>query len=309
MRYFWQMILAGLLFAGCESIIEVDQASPYDSKVVVRGIFGPDSVWSIHLGLSQKLNAAGPPVIWPDVWGATVTVSNSAQTRYRLYDAGEGWYRVRGDDFPVAGETYDLFVTLPVVGELTASSSVPEVESTLVSHFVRPDTSRWYGDERCEALVQITDTPSADYYLIRVQRDGSTDGVYPKEWVTFSSTAAALRQSPNEVIGWSRRDMHSSYYAFGAWFSDDLFEDSTYEVDIDCEGSPDRGRPYIFRVVVMALSRELFEYEQTASKLQDYLDSGLSFVQRPPDVKSNIVGGLGIFGGYGVAVHEFRYIE
>lgn len=306
MRYFWQMILAGLLFAGCESIIEVNQASPYDSKVVVRGIFGPDSVWSIHLGLSQKLNAAGPPVIWPDVWGATVTVSNSAQTRYRLYDAGEGWYRVRGDDFPVAGETYDLFVTLPAVGELTASSSVPEVESTLVSHFIRPN-SRFGGD--CEALVQITDTPSADYYLIRVQRDGSNDGVFASEWIDFSSTAAALRRSPNEVVGWTQQDLHYRFYSFGAWFSDDLFEDATYEVDIDCALPLDRDRPYIIRVVVMALSRELFEYEQTVSKLQDYLDSGLGFVQRPPDVKSNIVGGLGIFGGYGVAVHEFRYIE
>ena len=306
MRYFWQMILAGLLFAGCESIIEVNQASPYDSKVVVRGIFGPDSVWSIHLGLSQKLNAAGPPVIWPDVWGATVTVSNSAQTRYRLYDAGEGWYRVRGDDSPVAGETYDLFVTLPAVGELTASSSVPEVESTLVSHFIRPN-SRFGGD--CEALVQITDTPSADYYLIRVQRDGSNDGVFASEWIDFSSTAAALRRSPNEVVGWTQQDLHYRFYSFGAWFSDDLFEDATYEVDIDCALPLDRDRPYIIRVVVMALSRELFEYEQTASKLQDYLDSGLGFVQRPPDVKSNIVGGLGIFGGYGVAVHEFRYIE
>ena len=306
MRYFWQLSLAGLLFAGCESIIEVNQASPYDSKVVVRGIFGPDSVWSIHLGLSQKLNAAGPPVIWPDVWGATVTVSNSAQTRYRLYDAGEGWYRVRGDDFPVAGETYDLFVTLPVVGELTASSSVPEVESTLVSHFIRPN-SRFGGD--CEALVQITDTPSADYYLIRVQREGSNDGVFASEWIDFSSTAAALRRSPNEVVGWTQQDLHYRFYSFGAWFSDDLFEDDTYEVDIDCALPLDRDRPYIIRVVVMALSRELFEYEQTASKLQEYLDSALGFVQRPPDVKSNIVGGLGIFGGYGVAVHEFRYIE
>lgn len=306
MRNFWQVLLAGLLVASCESIIEVEQSSPYESKVVVDGVFGPDSLWSIHLSLSQKLTTDSIPLFWPVITDASVLISSAAQEDIRLYSVGEGWYRVPGNQRPVAGETYNLAVSNAGHGNLTASSTIPVLKSSLISSFAQPpNDDNFIGD--CEAVIQITDTPSADYYLIRLRQAGSADGSLPERWISFRSRAAALRTGPDALISWTTRELEAYHYHGGGWLADDLFDDSTYDVDLDCYDDEDR--PYEFKVVVMALSRELFEYEQSVAKLESYLGSAELFVQRPPDVKSNVVGGLGIFGGYDVAVHEFGYIE
>ena len=306
MRNFWQVFLAGLFLAGCESIIEVEQPSPYESRVVVDGVFGPDSLWSIHLSLSQKLTTDSIPLFWPVITDASVSISNAAQEQIRLYHISEGSYRVLRGQTPVAGETYDLVVSSPSHGNLTASSTIPIVKSSLISSLAQPPGVDGFGGE-CEAVVQITDTPSADYYLIRIQQAGRDDDLLPKQWLSFRSKAAALRTGPDALISWATRELEAYHYHGGGWLADDLFEDSTYDVDMACY--EDDHRPYDFKVVVMALSRELFEYEQTVAKLESYLGSAELFVQRPPNVKSNVVGGLGIFGGYDVAVHEFGYIE
>ncbi len=249
------------------------------------------------------------PSVWPSVTQAMVTISGSALARYMLDHVQDGWYQVEGDEFPVAGEAYVLSVTDTGWGDLMASSSVPLVKSSLLSYAVSPRDRQLGLRRSCEAAVRITDSPSAEYYLIRIQQATSQDGASPYTWTSFESSAAALRTSPEAVLDWAQLQLADDQFHWGAWFADDLFEGGTYDVDMDCRSYMEDDQPLIFRVLVTALSPELFEYEQTVAKQESYLGASLFFVQRPPSVKSNVEGGLGIFAGYHTVIHEFRYAE
>ena len=303
---------ASILFAastlwGYQSFIEVPERE-YTPKIVVDGAFGPDSTWSVRLALSGALDSDGTVSDWPEITDATVRILGENQPYEQLDHVGGGMYRANAERYPEVGIPYILEVVSPASGSIVAASSVPQLSSSLLS--ASADPARPFGN--CYAEIKVDETNDAGYYVLWLEQatelDDNSGEARSYENVQFQSTTGGMHASPRSVVDLSNLETVDVFFA-GAWFARHLLDDGALTIDIDCFSNASRQKPYVFRAILWALSDELFEYEETAEQLEEYLNSSAPFVQRPPIVKSNVEGGLGIFGGYNSHVYEFRHTE
>jgi len=298
-----------LLNTSCEKYLDYDgeDAKP---RLVLNGIFTPDSVFSVELS-----NSAG----YSDK-GSLTTISNGKVAVFdsngnfldSLKHTNNGVYK--GVYTASANKSYTVQASAGSVGSVWASDYVPEsvpivnwdTMTTIITEFD-------YADKRIQIDYTINDPAGSEnfyvievyiteYYYLNYQYDPITgtqwmDTVYHdqpyRSLYGFSTTDAILLSEVDAEIG------ETMYYTNSLAYSDALFDGKTqtFRIVVGYYG----GQPGAnIDLELKSCSEAYYKYKRT---LDNYYYTGGDPFSQPVQVFNNIKnGGLGIWAGYSTAV-------
>lgn len=278
MRSYGMVILLGLSQVGCETIIDVDlKADP--PRLVVLGRFEEGQAWHIVVQRTVAMNERVD--VYPaHVEHATVTIRGDDGTDVVLTHRGGGFYDAGGIS-PVVGVRYWLTVEAEGFSRVEASDQIPEVvpiTHTLISS----------GTGRLKRQIEVeVDDPGgiANYYEFVVLEDS--------DWsrIPFTIRNPELGEQLRSLDAFDPFEPSSSPVLERAVIHDGPFDGRTFRFRIETEPWYSSGD---VSVHVRALSRSAFEYEQ--SKLRQEVAEDNPLVE-PVPVRTNVLGGQGIFAG------------
>ena len=315
------LILIGIQL-GCESVVDLEISGDYRSKIVVDGTFTPDSLWSIHVGKSILLYEDGAD--YGVVSDAIVVVSPEGGEGDTLQHVGQGHYRTMQNLRPMAGKRYNLHVSVPGLGTVEASSLTPALESELVEVWQQAPRDT-VDTQQISFRIRLKNHPGKNYYNIRIDQvvpfcsctltqscrciysSGDDDCIQDKPGNTtryqisqFGSMPPFLRRYITDVDDpFYEPALPLGIIPFAsAYFTDDSFENSILEFNIDLESYVFETIDPLFKLEISELDPEWFTYQRSLELQDSYLLGSEFFLSRPVEVYSNIQGGLGIFAGY-----------
>ena len=325
MRTFCIAVMLCTLSA-CESIIELE--TPHgEHKIVAHGFFTPDSVWAVHVGLSDQTSGS-PTLLSGDSRQTVVVVADDAGgvDTLQYYQNQEEWsnYRsVRGMR-PRPGVTYTLRVEMPgIVSSETLAPPVPVEASAQLPERIPVQNAVYSNDNGTSSLrFSIEDPPGANYYRLELFQVGPEDGraiendtlfidaavenVFNYRKVFFRSTDPSFRFHYGEVGDLEQREKTDFDFYGRAVFSDALFDGASHNVEIAFEPYTYPGFEPRFSVILSTLSSDLFMYLHTLDR-HVKSDEGSDYASEvfPVPVYSNIKNGYGIFAGYVSDTYRF----
>ncbi len=235
------------------------------SKLVINSFLSPqDSLVKVTVTLSQPLYNNSNSGQYYNVSDATVQINDGSVTKTLLYNSVTNYYYIPFSQLPIiVGTTYYLTVTTPDGKNVSASTSIPNANSTLTfsSQIINdPNQGNQYS-----ITANWNDTPgSEDYYRI---------SYYSKQFY------------PGAI--------DTTYYSS---FSDN-FSDKDYDGKIFNQNFS------VYESSITGSEGELYlihatkEYYLFHLKLADAAGSGNPFSE-PVQMYSNINGGYGIFAGF-----------
>lgn len=311
-------LLLVFVLCGCESVVDITVPGDYQSKIVVEGEFTPDSLWAVRIGRSVPLNEPSENNDSLSVIDATVVVSGEGGGDDTLKHIEQGLYRTTQNLRPLAGQRYNLQVAAPGLTSVEASSWAPPLESELVDvrRLAPQDTT---GVEQVLVRLRLKDAPGKNYYEISLYQvvpvcadprssepriDDKSNNVTQYRWVEFESAAPFLRGAP-ETVDDPFFPPDGGVFSGGAYFSDQLFDDSLQEFVVNINSWVFETIEPLFMVTISILSTELLLYERTLSLHDLYLLGDPFLSLAPVEVYTNIQHGLGIFAGYTVDTYRF----
>jgi len=270
------------VFAGCEKYIEFD-AEVKTPKIVVNGLFRPDSVWQLHV--SNSLSVIDDGQLKP-IENATVSISDAnGNLVEQLVHDEFGYYR--GTTFPVVGESYTVNASAPNYTSVSSSDKLPAaVAITSIDTVRNVDLD---GFESMKITVGFTDPIGENHYSLRI-REVNADGqgqVYYNYIYCYSSDPTF------ENIG---TDEGSTF----GLFRDVVFDGQSHSVSFQIDSYYfDQGGLTGMEVVLQSATEAGYNYRLSFERYQN--SDGNPFAQ-PVQVFSNVENGFGLFSGYSESV-------
>ncbi len=292
-------LLYFLVFTGCETVVDIDLPA-HEPRLVVNGLFAPDSLWDIRLSASVAYSdtsfGEGP---W--VSDAVVEIWQG-DTQIELLESQENG-RYRGATSPVGAGDYAIRVSAPGWEPVEGRSLVPQgavIESVEAVYVDIEDPNPYADYGEIEVTLTINDIPEEqNYFSVRVilelQIISSDGSVYAqKAYSTFATDDLAL----------SEDGIRDQFYK-NAYFTDDLFRDQAYELNFAIEtfGRSNSSRIIQERYFVefLTLSEDMYFYQISADRQRGTDQDPFT---EPVDVYSNMSSGFGIFAGYHTQMYE-----
>lgn len=275
------LLSISMLLWNCTNVIELDLPE-LKQRLVVNGIFNPDSTWSIDVSASQSALSKVP---YEQVQHATVGVYQADKHLYNLEHVGEGQYKTK-DISPDALENYTLKVSAPGFSMVQATGFAPAEPAThaLKSKLVNtPD-----GTREIEVTFTLDDVPGLQnyYFISAYYKDTSFYNNEAYKQYTSISFEAPIESEFSQ--GWL-------YF-----FSDKFIDGKSVTLKIRT-GYPGKGKMLYFNVT--QVSPDYYHYVRTLTK-QATVDS---FSHAPTAVHSNIQNGYGIFAGYHMRTYQIMH--
>lgn len=297
------LLLAAALTAGCETVVEVSPPH-HTSQLVAQSFFSPDSVWAVRVTSTVPYASPEAPAYVDDA-SIEVWEGNRLVATPTLADSGT--YVASGSG-PVLGRTYTLRVSAPGYAPTEGSDALPlpPPVTAFRDTLVRPADSL---SRRRITRVEITleDPPGQDnhYGLLVVQarwsehRRTGERKLLPPTLFTFESDDPALGESVFDFLN-TEKTLYRE-----AFFTDGLFDGSTYTLDFDVQyDAPRAGADVVIRrllaVVMLSVSEDFYRYWETASR-QAFTNEN-PFAE-PLRVHANMTAGFGVFAGFQYRIH------
>ncbi len=154
-------------FSAC--IKDADVKLPaVESKLVINSFISPqDTIIRVAVSLSQPLYNNSNAGQFPYVSNATVLINDGVNSKTLIYNSVENYYSINVSQFPiVVGTIYYLTVSTPDGKNITATTSIPNTNSTLTfsSHYVNDPNQQ---DSTYSITTFWNDSPGTeDYYRI-----------------------------------------------------------------------------------------------------------------------------------------------
>lgn len=327
-------ITTTLVLYACETTVEVD-IPRYPAQLTVNSLFYPDSVWQVELTQNRYILNNEPFASVPDAEvrvlqeGQTVAVldyvGNAPFTGNSIYLAKSSYPQPRGN--------YTLNISHPTLGNLSASSRVPENRVSIVRAVLDKLDQRQESSTENNALaygitLQFNDPPEENFYSLSAlfstdlffgtdaDGDGNVFELGILEQSDFSSIKSddpivtqVFDRYRDELI-FSDASFNGQLYTLklyllvpdGTVLSEYLFAlpFALTEVAYDTQGNVIRNIGElagggVLKIILRTTTEEYYSYYYTRD-LQASVESN-PFAQ-PVQVFDNIEGGLGIFAGY-----------
>lgn len=295
--------------AGCTTPVDLDIPAGYEPRLVVDSRFTPDSVWAVRLSRSAPYADNASPESYA-VTEAVAVVEGEDGFREELAHAGEGVFRSTADSRPVSGVRYALAADAPGLPPVRASSIVPPVVNAALVGLEEAEPPAEFKAGAYAIRLKLHDAPGSHRYSVVVDalepvcyRDEGilTESENPESAtlyrgvVSFTSDFPSLSDSIFQVEDASEPFVALEPFYGEAYFSDDLFEGKTLEIEIEATlENPSVLTPH-FRILVRSWSDALWRHVDSVERYD--LDSGF-FADRPVTLYSNVEDGLGVFGGW-----------
>jgi hypothetical protein len=284
MNRFFIYIVISILFFGCEKVVEfeLDNNSP---SITLSSFFNPDSLLSVTLFESLPVLSSDS---FPTISDANVVVTelDSDMEFDPLIALGSGRYR--SDFYPEPGKSYSIEVRRQGFETLFATDRVP-VDTAVVSNI----EVAFQQNGGVLINFDLVDNFGANFYELYIQTDYNFEGSLEKV------STVEFVQSDDLVF-----DQFEEAEQF-LFFNDDLFEGQSYPVSLRSFFSFPRSQdPDVIippgieiraTLHVRRLSEDLYQFKKSVKLQQDLEDDPFS---EPVSIKSNVDGGLGIFGGF-----------
>lgn len=293
-------LLPGALLVGaCETVVDV-APPPHTPRLVAQGFFTPDSLWVVRVAGTVGYTAPEAPGLIDD---ATVEIWEGDQRRAQLARSDSGTYTITGTG-PAMDRRYTLRVAAPGYPPTEGSDTLPAAPpvAAFTETVIQPGDSADSRRRITQIAITLDDAPGVnDFYgLLVVQgrwREDKTTGKLtplPPSLFPFESDNLALGESEFDFLNTDKTLYRE------AFFTDGLFNGSTYTLDFDLQY--DVPRPgaevvihRVFAVVLLAVSEDFFRYWKTAGK--QAITNENPFAE-PLRVHSNMTGGFGVFAGF-----------
>lgn len=304
MRYF---VLSLLFLCACQFPLEPEEYTP---KIVINGVFTPDSLWYVRISRSIALEEAS---VANDLFleNAIVTITNESGSTERLEHTGEGRYRTISNQFPEIGQNYFIKVVHPELGTAEAVSQAPPLNSAFVN--IESLDNETFIDPSYRIRFKIQDLPGKSYYQVtlfqfngKCKSEQGVDSLINKpvyELLYYHSSDPALFYGSDELDEPAGFISSAGLDFYAAVLSDRLFENSEREINISFASSHGSTEPY-FMLVISGMSEEWIQFDRTALIQDLYHFAPDPIFSNPVEVFSNVTGGLGIFAGY--TNHSYR---
>lgn len=294
--------LALLMLASCKKDINVEIEN-IDKLPVVYCEFSSDSIWKVYVGTSGS--PVGFGAAYPSVKNAVVEISANgvSEGTFSITEEYYGSWRGGGVNFdtlhvyyipgkkPIPGVKYDLKVTVPGIGTVTASDYC--VEPVQVFNVVRKDSALLLNnDYYTNFKFSINDNASVnDYYAINMYFvDTITNEARQMEFYTNDlSITENLAKSAVDAPG------PQGFQVVAPKFSDQLFNGQKKEFSINFADFYNKFPDSKLRIVIRKISAPVYKFESSSEKQQDV--NGNPFAE-PVRIISNIKDGLGVFGSF-----------
>jgi len=309
MKTYLLAIFALLVFASCETLVDVDipREAP---KLVVNTQLVPDSIIRLHLTQSRFIL---DNTEFRGVNNATITVLEEGNIIEQLQKTEEDGMYV--SNFVVEeGKNYTLKAEAQGFTAVEASSYLaPKVP---IQNIVL-DSALEYSGNYCYDRDSCFDTYNIYYDVKLTLKDPANSPNYYSVMVYSKRTEYYIEEYPDGTTKEISYDYLQQLYlnsndasvaladfdlsGEGAWgeeimFSDEIFDGKTYTFNFEIDNgfsSTDENQELIF--VLKHLSETQFKY-QVSRELQNWND-GNPFAE-PVQVYNNIKNGYGIFAGY-----------
>lgn len=302
-----------LLNSSCEKYIdfEGDEANP---RLVLNGIFSPDSVFSVELSNSSGYGTKGSLQTIP--YGKVAVFDNDGQFLDSLKHTINGIYK--GTQSASANKSYSVQASAGNLGNVWASDYIPEVVPIVSWDTVATSVTEYdYTEKRLQLDFTINDPGGSanfyvlelyltQYYYLSYQYDPNTgvqwiDTVYydqPYRSLSSFSTSDPILLSENEIdLG------ETMYYSNSMAYSDALFngKSQTFRISVSYYGG---GESTNVELELKSCSEAYYKYKRTLDNY--YYTEGDPFAQ-PVQVFNNIEnGGLGIWAGYSTSIIKLK---
>ncbi len=290
------LLIAGFVFAGCESVIGVDLPE-HTSRLSATSFFNPDSTWQVYVSNTVPYSASMPP---PPIQNAQVLILSEGQVVDSLVRhpfIGEGFYISTSGSKPVPEKPYTIRVRAPGFDDIEGEDIIPR--RVAIQKWTAQQTSDPGNGPRLNVSVTFDDPAATrNYYAITVlayinnlAEDSSSYG--------YSYAASFTTQDP-AITGSIFLGDNEEFYT-DATFNDDLFSGESYTLDLEVELYYLLDRPaeiagsMVHVACLQSVSEDLYRYWRT-SELQRLINS--DYFAEPVQVFSNLSSETGVFGGY-----------
>lgn len=293
-----------LLLWSCEASYDVvlPASTP---KLVVNSLFCPDSTWRV--AVSRTISVFDTALTAPPIENASVLLFDNETLIDTLTHTQNGVYTLAA--YPEVGKTYTLKVSADGYTSITASSSIPQ-SATMVSGTFDTITVTDINELLIPyqafplSLIWKDNANNADFYRLEL-------ALYDSIYLDSNTTRYPHLFQFEEL---SSKDPHIQSSEAGFLLLDDvafnggekllnctvfslLFYGNIINYDNGVFATPRKRLEIYFWL--KTLSSDLYLYEKSYVKNQM---SHVSPLSEHINAYSNIVGGLGIFGGYSNAM-------
>lgn len=294
-KYIWLTLIAIYVTIGCERII--DYPIPSDElKVVINSIINTDSM--ILVNLSKSIGILDTNSL-PYIHNAQINLFENNTHLGSMSHEGNGFYSLNSLK-PKPGAEYRVTVNAPEETELTATCIIPQPVPVLsVDTVLRlQDHDSYYKSYSYDIILNVQDPPGiSNYYeLILFQKTmyahmDTTYSVNPRSFYTDDPVLEFYRMG-NDLFSLNLDLGTDMLNPSAAYFSDKLIDGRKFTVKFSLENWNMTGTYY---VCLRSLTSDYYMYLKSLS--QYYMADGNPFAERV-QIHTNIVNGLGIFGGY-----------
>jgi len=289
-----------LLLSSCTKQIEFD-GEETDPMPVMVSYVEADSAFSVKMSLSRFFLSGGDFKYVNDAsLRAEVNGVASGMTFRRV---GEGYYL--SDGALHAGDTMTLHVSVPGHGDVTAGCRMPEVP-VVTDIKATPkysiDSEYWEEYDYRYPPYTYTDVDFSfvlhepagrdNYYMIRAFAVDSATGQRDKLVLQVDDDVIYDVEVSDDII-----DLGSGVDYSSGWevlFSDDRIggQRHTIKGTVQSVALPATGTVVL---QICSVSRDTYLYLATL-KAQQYSGGGITFIEEPVQIHTNVEGGIGILG-------------
>lgn len=161
------LLIAGVLLAGCEKVINVDLATAPPRLVIDASIDWVKNTRGNEQRIQLSTTTGYYNAEFPTVSGARISVINSVNTVFKFIETSNAGEYICTDFVPVIGETYTLNIILNDVTYTAVETLIgaPEIDNTIK----QTNSGGMTGDE-IEIQFSYQDGGSEDnYYMTRIK--------------------------------------------------------------------------------------------------------------------------------------------
>ena len=251
-------------FSSCEKDADV-KLPEVESKLVINSFISPqDTLVRVTVSISQPLYNNSNSGQYTAISNATVQINDGTNFQTLTYNSDYNYYFISSSQFPITvGTTYYLAVSTPDGKNVSASTTVPSLNSTLTfssQNVFDPNSSFKYFFK-----TQWNDFAGTENYYRIVYYDKEFDGVDTVLWSAYSKTLSD-KGKDGGIINHDF-EVYTAYITTGNGLGE------------------------------LQLIHASKEYYLFHSKLLDAAFSGGPFSE-PVQMYSNITGGFGVFAGF-----------
>ncbi len=287
--YFILISTLGLFFTSCEEDFLFDDIE-FTPSVVVNSVFTVGRSWEVNLSYSRSRLKSNSKIL--PILDAEVEVLERATNRLiTLKHSKDGNY---SSEFylPLPDKIYELIVRVPGYATVKATSMAPKkARVEIISNVV----------EKLEFDIQGVNSNYYIWDLVFTNNNNQLDTsktVNPKDLISGIKNYNDLNSYLQDLSNPKTNDSNNNGVKSAAY----AFEEERFNEQGPDGSQPDPIKKKYLRLITS--SKEFYEFYKSVESF-GIADHNCSFCQGT-DIKSNIVGGLGIFAGY---TEEFKEIK